>query len=346
MSKVKLTIDGMEILGNENITILQAAMEAGIKIPTLCYHERLQPIGSCGLCVVETDGSDEPVKACSTPISEGMAVVTNSERLAGMRRECLKGLLATHPLDCPICDKSGECKLQDLVFEYGIDAGDYKAPQTHHAAVYSTSLITYWSDRCVKCFRCVSACKEIKGACALGIEETEGGRRLTFHPERCVSCGECLQVCPVGALTENLSAVKERAFLAKKIPTTCTYCGCGCQMDLHVLDNKLARVTGRNEAGVNEGSLCVKGRFGYEFVSSDERLTKPLVRKNGKLEETSWDEALRLVASKLTEIKNEYGPDSIGGFSSARCTNEENYVFQKFMRAVVGTNNVDHCARL
>jgi predicted molibdopterin-dependent oxidoreductase YjgC len=346
MTMVKLTIDGKEVLAKENTTILQAARSAGIKIPTLCYHERLNPIGSCRLCVVEISGTSEPVQACETPVAEGIGVITHSDRLLHMRQEALQRLLAHHPLDCPICDKAGECKLQDLVFEYGIKTEGYRAPETRYEPVYATPLIRYWPDRCVMCLRCVTACREIKGVCALDVAEIEGKQQLTFYPDRCVSCGECLQLCPVGALTENVSPMKGRSFLVKKVPTTCTYCGCGCQMELNVLDNHVVSVTGKNAVGVNQASLCVKGRFGYEFIASDERLTKPLIKRDGKFVEASWDEALRLVARRFTQIKKESGPDAIGGFTSARCTNEENYLFQKLMRAVIGTNNVDHCARL
>jgi predicted molibdopterin-dependent oxidoreductase YjgC len=346
MSTVKLTIDGREVLGNAGDTILQAARGAGIDIPTLCYHERLNPIGSCGMCAVEIGGWDGPVESCATPVSEGMEVVTSSERLSALRRDSLKRLLARHPLDCPVCDKAGECRLQDLVFEYGITAEGCEPPPKPRDVVYATPLIKYWPDRCVMCLRCVTACREIKGACALDVAENEGKRELVFYPEKCVSCGECLQLCPVGALTENVSAMKGRSFLVKKVPTTCTYCGCGCQMELQVVGNRVVSVTGRDDPGVNQASLCVKGRFGYEFISSDQRLTRPLVKRDGKFEEVGWDEALRLVARRFNQIKNESGPDAIGGFSSARCTNEDNYLFQKFMRAVIGTNNVDHCARL
>ena len=193
----------------------------------------------------------------------------------------------------------------------------------------------------------MTACKEIKGIGALDMQTTpDGFRELAVNTDTCVSCGECLQVCPTGALTENVSRMKGRSFLVKKVPTTCSYCGCGCQINLNVLNNQVVSVTGRDDPGVNQGSLCVKGRFGYEFIASDQRLKTPLIKKNGKFEEASWDEALDLVAKKFTHIKNENGPDAIGGLSSARCTNEDNYLFQKFMRAVIGTNNVDHCARL
>lgn len=346
MTKVRLTIDGKEVITESNKTILQAAESAGVRIPTLCYHERLNPIGSCRLCVVEIDGMEEPVTACETSVREGMSVITQSDRLYRMRQASLKLILAHHPLDCPICDKAGECMLQDLVFEYGIRITDYKAPEKPRESVYATPLIKYWPDRCVLCLRCVAACREIKGACALDVAKADGKASLVFHPDRCVSCGECLQLCPVGALTENVSRIKSRSFIAKKVPTTCTYCGCGCQMELHVLDNQVANVTGLNVTGVNQASLCVKGRFGYEFIASDQRLTRPLIKRNGKFEEAGWDEALGLVAKKFEQIKKQSGPNAIGGFASARCTNEDNYLFQKFMRAVIGTNNVDHCARL
>lgn len=346
MNTIRLTINGKEVLANENSTILQAAKSAGIKIPTLCYHDRLSPIGSCGMCYVEIDGQPEPVQSCATPVADGMVVVTDSEVLADMRQASLKRLLLHHPLECPICDKAGECRLQDLVFEYGIKADELEPPAKPRDLVYATPLIKYWPDRCVLCLRCVTACKEVKGVCALGVAEEEGNRHLTFYPERCVSCGECLQVCPVGALTENVSATKGRSFLVNKVPTTCTYCGCGCQMELSVLDNRVVDVKGKDDFGVNQASLCVKGRFGYEFISSDQRLTKPLIKRDGEFQEADWDQAIRVVARKFNQVKKEHGPDAIGGFSSARCTNEDNYLFQKFMRAVIGTNNVDHCARL
>jgi predicted molibdopterin-dependent oxidoreductase YjgC len=197
------------------------------------------------------------------------------------------------------------------------------------------------------CLRCVTACREIKGIGAISIKgEGYGAQVVTIDPEKCQSCGECLQVCPTGSLTADLTPFRGRPWLVKRVQTTCTYCGCGCQLELNVQNDRVISVTTRDEVGVNHGSLCVKGRFGYEFINSDERLTTPLIKKDGEFQEASWDEALSLVAEKFTAIRDEHGPGAIGGLTSARCTNEENYLFQKFMRAVIGTNNVDHCARL
>ena len=344
---VDLTIDGKEVQVKEGTTILEAAKSAGIRIPTLCYHERMNPIGSCRMCVVEIEGVPNLMTACTTPASEGISVTTNSERLQMMRKETLKLILVNHPLDCPICDKGGECDLQDLVYEFGIDRVEYQAEKPKRNAAYATPLIRYWPDRCIMCLRCVTACREIKGIGAIEIEgEGYGSQIVVINEDKCESCGECLKVCPTGALTENLSRDKGRPWLVNRVMTTCPYCGCGCQLELNVLDNKIIGITTKDDVGINKGSLCVKGRFGYEFITGDERLTKPLIKRDGKFVEASWDEALNLVAEKFQNIRSSSGPDAIAGLSSARCTNEENYLMQKFMRAVIGTNNIDHCARL
>ncbi len=344
---VTLTIDGKEVKVPQGTTILAAARTAGIRIPTLCYHGRLDPIGSCRMCVVEIEGIAHPMAACTTPVEEGIAVISNSDRIQRIREDSLKLILVNHPLDCPICDKGGECLLQDLVYEFGIDKVEYQAPKPARESLYATPLIRYWPDRCVMCLRCVTACREIKGIGAIEIKgEGYGSQVVVIDAEKCQSCGECLSVCPTGALTENLSRFKGRPWLVERVPTTCTYCGCGCQLELNVQNNRVIGVTTQEGKGVNLGSLCVKGRFGYEFIGSDERLTTPLIKKDGEFKEASWEEALTLVAERFGAIKEESGPDAIGGLSSARCTNEENYLFQKFMRGVIGTNNVDHCARL
>ncbi len=344
---VTLTIDGKEVTVPQGTTILEAAKSVDIRIPTLCYHERLNPIGSCRMCVVEIDGFAHPMAACTTPVDDGIEVTTISDRLTRIRQDSLKLILVNHPLDCPICDKGGECLLQDLVYEYGIDKVEYTAAKVDRDSLYATPLIRYWPDRCIMCLRCVAACQEIKGIGAISIVgDGYGAQVVAVDPEKCQSCGECLQVCPTGALTADLSRYKGRTWLIEKVPTTCTYCGCGCQLELNVQNNRVIAVTTQDGVGVNQGSLCVKGRFGYEFINSDERLTTPMIKKNGEFQEASWDEALSLVTEKFSAIKAEHGPGAIGGLTSARCSNEENYLFQKFMRAAIGTNNVDHCARL
>ncbi|MDO8785775.1 MAG: 2Fe-2S iron-sulfur cluster-binding protein [Syntrophales bacterium] len=344
---VKVTIDGREITVEEGATILDAAGPAGIKIPTLCYHKRLNPIGSCRMCVVEIEGLPHPMTACTTPVAEGIKVVTNSERLQAMRRETLKLMLVNHPLDCPVCDKGGECSLQDMVYEFEIETADYRAEKKAREAIYATPLIRYWPDRCIMCLRCVAACRDIKALGAIDIAGSGFGSSISpINKDKCESCGECIKVCPTGALTENLSRYKGRTWMVNRVKTTCAYCGCGCQLELNVMNNRVIGITTNDDDEVNRGSLCVKGRFGYEFIGSEERLTKPLIKRDGKFHEAAWDEALDLIAERLTAIKTAAGSDAIAGLSSARCTNEENYLMQKFIRAVIGTNNIDHCARL
>lgn len=344
---VSLTIDGKAVTAEKGSTILAAAEAAGIKIPVLCYHKRLHPIGSCRMCLVEVEGFEDPMTACTTPVAEGIRVCTQSERLENIRRENLKLMLVNHPLDCPVCDKGGECGLQDLVYQYGIEASAYQAEKRARPVEFSTPLIRLWPDRCIMCLRCVAACRDIKALGVLDVVGTGYEAHISpVHKERCESCGECLRVCPTGALTENLSSVKGRVWMIDRVKTTCTYCGCGCQIELNVFNNRVIGITTLEDEGTNKGSLCVKGRFSYEFIGSEERLKRPLVKRNGTFHEASWDEALNLVAEQFGAIRAADGPDALAGLTSARCTNEENYLFQKFMRAVIGTNNLDHCARL
>ena len=346
MEKIKLTIDGKEVQAAAQSTILEAARSVGIKIPTLCFHEKLHPIGSCRMCVVEVAGFTDPVTACDTQVIEGISVTTNSETLYRMRRETLKMILSNHPLDCPICSKAGECTLQDLVYEFGVTQVENKLPDiSEPIKPYATPMIQYWHSRCILCLRCVSACREMTGAYAISCGQGADGPMITFEPDKCVSCGQCVQVCPVGALVENKHLNRWRPWNVQKIRTTCPYCGVGCQQLLHVADNKIVSVTGVEDGEPNNGRLCVKGRFGYDFIYSEERLKTPLIRENGVFREASWDEALDLVANTFKKFIKENGPDSIGGVSCARSINEDSYNMQKLFRAVFKTNNIDHCAR-
>jgi predicted molibdopterin-dependent oxidoreductase YjgC len=344
---LKLTMDGRRIEAQPEETILQAATRSGIRIPTLCHHKKLSPIGSCRVCMVEVEGAEKPMAACTTPAVEGMVVRTQGENLRELRRTAIALMLVNHRLDCPVCDKSGACTLQDLAYEYQVAGGEWGAiPPPTDIGPYATPLITYHPHRCVLCGRCVRACKEIKCVEALSLENRGSRAYVKGHPERCISCGECVHVCPVGALTQNLTRPPFRSHRMKKVPTTCPYCGVGCQLELNVADDRIWDITTDDDMAPNRGSLCVKGRFGFDFVHHPDRLTRPLIRENGSLREASWEEAFRFTAARLREIVDSRGPDSVMGFASARCTNEENYLFQKFIRAGVGTNNVDHCARL
>jgi len=346
MGMVKLTIDGRDVLAGPGSTILQAAKGAGIRIPTLCFHERLKPIGSCGICIVEVDGNPTPVTSCETPVADGMTVTTSSERLFALRQDILKSLLVHHPLDCPICDKAGECLLQDLVVEHGITGVQPPVPTSKFITPYTTTFLKSWSERCVSCLRCVKACTEIQGHGALSVVEGPDGPKISYDESKCVSCGECIQLCPTGALVEKKSEYRWRNWeVDKKIRTTCPYCGVGCQQLLHVKNDRIVKVTGVEDAEPNQGRLCVKGRYGFDFIYSEERLKTPLIRENGRFREASFDEAIRLVAKRFKENIAESGPDAIGGVSCSRSLNEDSYQMQKLFRAVIGTNNIDNCAR-
>jgi predicted molibdopterin-dependent oxidoreductase YjgC len=346
MNMVRLTIDGKKVLADKKSTILEAARSVGIRIPTLCFHEKMNPIGSCRMCVVEVEGNPEPITACDNRAVEGLAVTTRSDRLHKIRQDTLKLLLANHPLDCPSCAKAGECTLQDLVYEFGVTEIDYRLPPAMPGvAPYATPMIQYWPSRCILCLRCVSACRELTGAYAISLEKGENGPMISVNPDKCVSCGQCVQVCPVGALVEDKHPLRWRPWNIKKVRTTCPYCGVGCQQMLHIQGNRIVSVTGVEDGAPNMGRLCVKGRFGYDFIYSEERLKTPLIRKNGEFREASWDEALDLVAEKFKKIIREDGPDAVGGVSCARSINEDSYNMQKLFRAAFKTNNIDHCAR-
>jgi predicted molibdopterin-dependent oxidoreductase YjgC len=354
---ISITLDAIPCEGHAGQTILEIARANHIHIPTLCYHERLRPIGSCRLCIVEVEGSGSPVAACTTSARTGMVVRTHTPELERLRRDTLLLLLLDHRLDCDTCELDGECRLQELARRYGITQEEVdqmgfcpvpKGPTTYGA----TPLITYHPDRCILCGRCVKACEEISGQSVLSF--IGHGATTTIGPAvtdtrgagECLSCGECLSVCPVNALTPTHGGDAMPAGVKmKKVRTVCPYCGCGCEMDLRIHEDRVQGVSSCR-GGVNDGSLCAKGRFGLGFIHSPERLTAPLIREQGGFRTASWDEALELVAARLHAAVRDHGPDSLAGLSSARCTNEENYLFQKLFRTVVGTNNVDHCARL
>jgi predicted molibdopterin-dependent oxidoreductase YjgC len=343
---LRVKIDGKEYTATSGSTILHVARANGIYIPTLCDDPRLEPYGGCRLCIVEIKGMARPVTACTTPATDGMDITTTNESIEGIRKTLVELLLSDHPNDCMVCEKAGECTLQELAYFYGIRELQFPGERRIYEKKDGNPFIERDMEKCILCGKCVRVCSEIQGVGAIDIAYKGFNAKITPPFEKdldCEFCGQCVAVCPTGALTAKQWALRGRQ--SKEVDTTCAYCGTGCQITLHVRRNEVVRVTSKEDTW-NEGWLCVKGRFGYQFIGSPDRLKTPLIRKNGSLKEATWDEALDYSVKRLKEIKEKYGPDSIGGLSSARCTTEENYLFQKFIRAVIGTNNVDHCARL
>ncbi len=346
---INLTIDDKQIEVLEGTTVLEAAQQLDIDIPTLCHDSRLKPFGACRLCVVEIEGMPKPVTSCTTPATEGMMVKTRTARLQRLRKTTVELLLSDHPNDCMVCVSAGDCKLQDLAYAFGIRKNRFAGEMRDHNRVDKNPFIYRVQDKCVMCGLCVRVCEEVQGVGAIGFAERGFEATITppfGHDLDCEFCGQCVSVCPTGALSGKVWMGKPRLTGVEKTDTTCTYCGCGCNITLHSYGDEVFKVTSDAD-NHNRGWLCVKGRFGFEFINSKDRLTTPLIRreKGGELEPASWDEALDLVASRLLDIKKEHGADAVAGLTSARCTNEENYLFQKMFRAGLGTNNVDHCAR-
>jgi len=345
---VTLTINDKEITVPENTTVMDAAMMNGIAIPHLCKHPALSTFGGCRLCVVQVQGIPRPVASCTTPVMPGMEVTTHTPELEEHRKFVLELILSDHPNDCMTCEATGDCRLQEMAYAYGAKGDQYAGERRTYAVRDGNPFIERDLEKCILCGRCVKVCEEVQG-----VEAIDFGYRgfrskiVTSYEEDldCEFCGQCVSVCPTGALTGKAWKRKGRYEGVRTTDTTCAYCGTGCSLTAHVKGNEIVRVTSKPWTP-NEGWLCVKGRFGYQYVASPERLTKPLIRSDVQFEAVTWDEAFAFIAGKLKSVKEKHGADAIGGLSSARCTNEENYAFQKMLRAGIGTNNVDHCARL
>ncbi len=352
MELVKLTIDSQEVQVPAGATVLKAAEAVGIHIPRLCYDPSLSSVGACRLCVVEIEGVRNLPASCVTAVTPGMVVRTGTPAVIEARKTVLELLIANHPLDCLTCEKLGDCKLAEYCYLYGIKGSPFKGEMHGYELEDDNPFIVRDLNKCIVCGKCVRACAEVTGKNILDFAYRGFNTKVTpfgdisYSESDCIFCGNCVSYCPVGALTEKQMWRKGRRFELKKVRTTCTFCGAGCNFNLCVKDGKVVGVTSNPDSPVNGNALCIRGRFATrDFIHSDQRLTTPLIRKDGQLVPTAWDEALDLVAERLKEIREVYGPDSFAAVSSARATNEENYLVQKFARAVIGTNNVDHYAR-
>jgi len=335
--------------------LLEACRQAGADIPTFCYDPDLRLAGSCRMCVVECQGRPNLLASCVTPSEEGMVIKTESPSVVEARKTILELLLARHKLTCHTCESDGSCLLQDYCYRYNVTNSRFIGEGPDYVIEDPDLFIIRDYEKCIMCTRCVRACEEITGARAINIKSRGHWAKIatpfdgTYDDSTCVSCGQCVMVCPVGALTSRVAAGKGKPAQNNKVLTVCSYCGVGCTFELNVRDDRVVGVTSERDeywSPVNKGALCVKGRFGWDYIHSPDRLQGPLIKENGRFRPASWNEALDYTAYRLGEIKEKSGPDAIAVFSSARITNEENYLAQKFTRVVLGTNNIDHCARL
>ncbi len=359
-----LIINGTPVDVPEGTMVLRAAEKAGFTIPTLCDHPDLTPYGGCRLCLVEVKGARAMAASCALPVSEGMEVTTESEALFKSRREILEFLLFAYHDSGYENGQKDETQFMHWVRHFGLDATKTQSSEPRYT-VDSDPTPVVWVDlnKCILCNRCVRACEEVQGRFVWGLtkrgfdSEVSPGANTDMLTARCESCGACVAYCPTGALDNKPSIGAGKP--DKLVTTTCAYCGVGCQFDLNVKDGKIIRVTSNPNAPVNGMHLCVKGRYGYDYVHHAERLTKPMVRKylldgeprttnrsSSEWVETDWETTLNITARKLRESRDNFGPDSVGILTSAKCTNEENYLMNKLARQVIGTNNIDHCARL
>jgi len=358
---IQITINNQPLEVSEGTTVLQAANLANIVIPTLCDHKDLRPYGGCRLCVVEIEGARAPMAACTMPIFDGMAVHTESDDLTESRIEILKLLLSNY-YDANEDGPREESELLYWVRHYDIDLAEFSAKEPRYKIDSDANpFIRVDLNKCILCTRCIRACEEIQGRDVWSLAERGYESRIVAGADtdlldgRCESCGACVAYCPTGALGSKIALPHRTA--DNQVTTTCTYCGVGCQFDLNVKDNQVISVTSNPDSPVNGMAMCVKGRYGFDFIHHPERLTRPRVRKylldgnpkpkgRGDWVEVDWDTALEITANKLRDIRDDFGGDSIGVLTSAKCLNEENYLMNKFARQVIGTNNIDHCARL
>lgn len=350
LQPITITLDGREVSGYPGTTILDLAKESGVEIPTLCHDDQLASIGACRICLVENEQNGALLASCVTPIASGMVINTHSPRVIERRKTIVKLMLTSHPDSCLVCDKGNRCQLRQIASDLGIGLVELQRIPQMASIEEVNPFLERDLSKCILCAKCTRACQELVVEGAIDYF----GRGFATIPatldnvpledSECTFCGTCVALCPTGALME-----KDRTYggtIKARTETTCPFCGCGCSICLEVKDNQIVRVTPGREDSVNRGALCAKGSYGCDFVNSPDRLTKPLVRRGDTFEEVSWEEALEQVASGLQQVRDDHGPDSIAVLGSSKCSNEDNYVLQRFARTVLGTNNIDNGARL
>ena len=338
---VNLTIDGKSVSVPKGTTILEAARQVDIHIPTLCWLEKVSTTGACRICAVEIEGVARPMTACNTPVKEGIKVTTQSERLTKTRKQIMELILVNHPLDCPVCDAGGECELQNTCYDLNVTRQEFKAEDVNPPTIDGWPLIQQVPSRCILCEKCVKVCHEIIGADSLFVNDKGDRAFIDKHLDKCVFCGNCVSVCPTGTMISKPFKFKARPWALRKVPSVCTYCPSQCEIDINVQNNEIFRVTSNDAGTANNGNLCIGGFFGYGYVNSKQRLVEPKVDQKP----ASWDSALDRVVAEVEKIREESGAGAIAGFASPRLTNEENYLFQKLFRAAIGSNNIDSEAR-
>ncbi len=350
MADVTFIVDGKKLTAPAGTLLIEACRKAGIEIPAFCYYPGLSLQAACRMCVVRQEKVPKLQTACTTTVAEGQVFITESPEITQARKATIELLLGNHPLDCPVCDAGGECELQDMTFKYGAGESLYTEAKQHREEQQWSPAVYFDRPRCILCYRCVRMCGEGMDVWALGVQNR--GVSSVIAPNEgdhldCEQCGMCIDVCPVGALTSGSYRYKTRPWEMKHVSTVCTHCADGCKVTLGVRQSNegtdIVRADNRDKSGINGDFLCAKGRFGFDFVENPERLLKPLVRNSaGKLEPTTWENALRIASTKLKEVRDSKGGEAIGVIGSNRTTNEENYLLQKFARTVLRTNNIDH----
>ena len=341
---VNLKIDGKDVQIKSGATILEAAEQIGVRIPTLCFLKKISPTGACRICVVEIEGADKPMTACNTVAVDGMNITTQSDKLAAIRKQIVELLLVNHPLDCPVCDAGGECDLQNICYDFDVDRQPFAAEDVNPEAIDRWPLIQQVPSRCVMCEKCVKVCHETVGSSALFVNEKGDKAFIDKDLELCEFCGNCVQVCPTGTMISKAFKFRARPWELSVKHSVCTGCASQCDIDIHVKNNEIFRVTSK-DGNRNDGNLCVGGFFGYDYVQAENRITAPLLKEQSAQTEIDWDMALKVVVDKAEEVRKEDGGKAFAGFASAHLTNEENYLFQKLFRVALGSNNIDSEAR-